>query len=129
MPSTFGGVWKQDQQPVGKSLNQYKTSFFMNERLIELIHQPLCDKCEPIWSCKLAERTQAQKNTNGVFHLFCPKCGLYKYWNTQGEDNFLDDLMWVSCKLTGTSLTKLGHILQLLDSDYNKGQHHLEKLV
>ncbi len=43
-PSKFGGVWKQvQQQPVGKSISQYKSSLLMNERLTELIHQPLCD--------------------------------------------------------------------------------------
>ena len=109
-PSKFGGVWKQEQ-PVGTSINQYKSSFLMNERLIELIHQPLCNQCGAIWNCRLAERTQAQKNTNAIFYLSCPKCGLYKYWSTQGENNFLDDLLWVSCKLTGTSPTKLRHIL------------------
>lgn len=129
-PSKFGGVWKQvQQQPVGKSVNQYKSSLLMNERLIELIHQPLCDQCGAIWSCKLAEGTQAQKNTNAIFHLSCPKCGFYKYWTTQGEDSFLDDLLWVSCKLTGTSPTKLGHIFRLLETGYDEGQHHFGELV
>ena len=122
-PSKFGGVWKQVQQPVGKSINQYKSSLLMNKRLIELIHQPLCDQCGAIWNCKLAEGTQVQKNTNGIFHLSCPSCGFYKYWTTQGDDSFLDDLLWISCRLTGTSPTKLGHILRLIDTGYNDGQH------
>ena len=84
-PSKFGGIWKQEtQQSVDKSINKYKTSLLMNERLIELIHQPLC-KCEAIWQCKLAEGTQAQKNTNAIFHLSCSSCGFNKFWNTQGE--------------------------------------------
>jgi len=64
-PSKFGGIWKEEQ--------------------------PVCDKCGANWKCKLAEGAEAQKNTNGIFHLSCPKCGLNKYWTTQGEDGFLDD--------------------------------------
>jgi len=52
---------------------------------------PLCDKCKAIWKCKQAEGTYLQKNTNGVFHLTCSECGFQKFWNTQGEDNFLDN--------------------------------------
>jgi len=51
----------------------------------------LCDKCKAIWKCKQAEGTYLQKNTNGVFHLTCSECGFQKFWNTQGEDNFLDN--------------------------------------
>ena len=94
-PSKFGGVWKEGPvQLVSESVNQYKSSLLINKRLIKLIHQPLCP-CGAIWSCKSAEGTQAQKTTNGIFHLFCPSCGFYKFWSTQGEDNFLDDLLWV----------------------------------
>jgi hypothetical protein len=63
----------KDHQPVSKLTNQYKSSLLINDRLIDLIHQPLC-KCGAIWSCKLAEGTIAQKNTNAVFHLSCPSC-------------------------------------------------------
>jgi hypothetical protein len=41
----------------------------------------------------------------------------------------LDDLLWVSCKLTGTSPTKLGHILRLLQTGYDDKQHHYGELV
>ena len=92
-PSKFGGVWKQVQQPVSKSVSQYKSSLLINERLIELIHQSLCDQCGAIWNWKLAEGTQTQKNTNTIFHLSCPKCGFYKYWNAHRKNNFLDDVL------------------------------------
>jgi hypothetical protein len=74
-PSKFGGIWKEEQ-PVDASVNQYKTSFLINQRLIELIYQPLCP-CGANWSCKSAEGIQAQKTTNGIFHL------LSKLWILQ----------------------------------------------
>ena len=49
--------------------------------------------------------------------------------STQGENNFLDNLLWVSCKLTGISPTKLGDILTLLNTGYDKRQHHFGELV
>jgi predicted RNA-binding Zn-ribbon protein involved in translation (DUF1610 family) len=62
-----------------------KFGYWIEERTV-----PLCNQCGAIWSCKKAETVQ--KNTNGMFHLVCPKCGFSKYWSTQGDDNFLDDL-------------------------------------
>lgn len=129
-PSKFGGVWRQIE-PVSSSVNQqyFKSSLLINERLIQLMNQPVCDRCGSVWKCKVAEGSQAQKNTNGVFHFSCSECGLEKYWSTQGEDDFLDDLLWVSCKLTGTSPTKLCHILRLLQTGYDEKQHNYGDLV
>jgi len=94
-PSKFGGVWKEVQQqkePIGKQISkQLETSLLQNNRFTQFVHQPLCNRCGEVWSCKMAEGPQSQKNTNGVFHLSCSSCGLNKFWSTQGDDNFLDD--------------------------------------
>ena len=79
-PSKFGHWMEERTVPADRLVNQYKTSLLENERLIQLIHQPLCNQCGAIWSCK--EAKDAQKNTNGMFHLVCPKCGFSKYWST-----------------------------------------------
>jgi len=107
-PSKFGDSWK--------------ISSFEKEK-------PLCDKCGAVWQCKVAEGTQSQKNTNAIFHLSCLVCGFHKFWSTQGKDNFLDDLLWTSCKLTGTSPTDLNHILRLIGTGYDMGQHQHGELV
>jgi hypothetical protein len=47
--SKFGKHWFSDVTiHVDKSINEYKISLLINERLIKLIHQPLCDQCRVI---------------------------------------------------------------------------------
>ena len=53
----------------------------------------------------------------------------YKLLITQKDTNFLDDLLWINYKLPGTSPIKLGNIFCLLDTGYDKKQHHFGELV
>ena len=108
--------------------NQFKTSLLLNEKLINLIHQPLC-LCGSKWKCSNILQPHTRDTTNGLFLLFCPNCGIEKFWSTQREDNFLDDLLWISSKLTGISPTKLGHLLRLLQTGYKEKQQHYGELV
>lgn len=123
-PSKFGGCWETSEDPSSLLVNKNQTSSLLeNQQLIDFIHQPLCDKCQAVWQCSLI----SQKNTNGEFKLLCPKCGYIKYWSTQ-KKNFLDDLLWMACRLTGSSPTKLNHILRILNTGYDSKQHHSGEL-
>jgi hypothetical protein len=120
-----GGHWSSSPTvptvPTVPPIQTTKTSLLENKRFVEFVHKPVCDLCGGYWSCE--QTATAFKSTNGCFKLTCASCGFEKFWSTQGDDLFLDNLLWVSCKLTGAPLTKVGHILRLLGIGYDSKQH------
>lgn len=98
-----------------------RSSLLENQRFIDFVNSsPLCDYCGGKWFCQQSTGKERQVSTNGRFVLECTECGLKKHWTTQ-TDNFLDNLLWVACKLSNTSPTKMNHVLRMLQTGGDKG--------